>query len=130
MTTKLTVRNTSQRIGSIERGSNVTVLGSGGNTETVNFGGGISTYSPPAGKKARIKIRVSAIAMGTNTLMGAVLTDNSRGIDTRIAVLAANGENASGEATLTDDDNVGFFGNNAANDGTLDAYMTVEELPG
>jgi len=67
--------------------------------------------------------------MGTNTIMGAQVFDNSRGLNTRIVAVNAAGQTDSGEATLTSDDQVDFFGDNAANDGTADSYMTVEELP-
>jgi len=122
-------RNQAQSIGEIIRGSDITVLGSGGSTEAAVFEGVVSTYAPPVGKKAKIRGTFTAIALGSNTVLTARLADLSRGTAVDVARATAAGQSVQFTGTLTSDDRVLFGGDNAANDGTAECVITIVELP-
>lgn len=129
MTTKLTTRNQAQVIGEIIRGSNITVLGSGGFNEAAVFEGVISNYAPPTGKKAKVRGTFTVVALGTNTVLICRILDFSRGLNVDVLRLTAAGASGDFEATLSNDDRISFSGDNIANDGIAECVIRIIELP-
>jgi len=125
----ITPRNQVQRIGSFLRGSSITVLGSGSQTETAVFNGVVSTYEPPAGKRARVKGIFVARAMGSNTVLICRVFDQNAAQFTDLVRLTAAGTQGSFDIELEPDNVVLFAGDNAADDGSASCIMEVEELP-
>jgi len=121
--------NSVQRANRQKYGSAVTLLGTGGFTATANFTDNVTAYQPAAGNIGKVKGSFSVQAMGLNTIIGIRVRDQSRAVDTRIASAIAAGQAEKFETVLTDDDIVSFFGDNAANDGSLDCEIEIEETP-
>jgi len=122
-------RNQQQNVRRIHRGSRITVLGSGGFTQAAVFEGIVNTYQPAAGKTALIRGSFTSVSMGTNTRMGAMVTDQSLGLNIELAVTTAANQTIDFQTVLSDDDIVSFFGDNAADDGTAHCEIEVTERP-
>jgi len=121
-------RNQKQIIGEIIRGSDLTVLGSGGFTEAAVYEGICSTYVCPVGKKAKVRGTFTTVALGTNTVLICRIADLSRGTNVEVARAIAN-QSIQFEATLSNDDRIQFSGDNAADDGTAECIAVITELP-
>lgn len=128
MVSKTQARNTTQRISEILRGSRLTVWGSGGFTESQVGDGIVTTYSPPAGKKARIKGTLSVTSLGTNTRLGIGIFDSVTTFIDEIQTLNAVGSTYF-EVLIGPNQNLIFTGDNVANDGTGGCAISIEELP-
>jgi len=126
---QIIARNKSQNIGSFLRGSVITVLGSGGLTEAAVFNGIVSTYEPPAGKRARVKGIFTCRTLGTNTVVICRVFDQNAGQFTDLVRLTANNTTGSFETELEPDNVILFGGDNAADDGTASCIIEIEELP-
>lgn len=128
MTGRTTALNQVQKINEVLRGSRITLLGSGGFTEAQVGTGVVSTYACPVGKKALVKGTFTAVALGTNTNMGARVFDNTTGFASQLCILTALGQ-ASFTVILTSNERIQFFGDNAANDGTAACTISIQEAP-
>lgn len=88
----------------------------------------VTLYTCPAGKKATIlAFADQSVALGTNTIMNAKI----KGLNLRnlIAVeTAVVNENIQGSVLLAGD-TIQFGGNGASNNGTVNYFISVQELP-
>lgn len=126
---QIIARNQQQQIARIKRGSRATVLGSGGVTEATVFEGPISTYAVPTGKNGLVKGSFIGTVMGTNTVLGVRVFDQSRALGVALAQVTAANIRVAFETVLGPDDRIQFTGNNAANDGSAECEMEIQERP-
>jgi len=122
-------RNQSQVIRRIKRGSRLTVFGSGGQTEAAVFEGGILSYTVPAGKNAIVTGNFIVTVLGSNTVMSVRSFDNSSGLGVILASRTAANVPISFQTVLGSDDVINFTADNAANDGSAECEIEVEERP-
>jgi len=122
-------RNQQQQISRILRGSRLTVFGSGGSTEAAVYEGGILSYTVPNGKTALVKGSFIGTVLGSNTVMSVRAFDQSRGLGVVLASVTAVNVAVAFDAVLGEDEVINFTADNAANDGSAECVIEIQERP-
>ena len=126
---QISARNQTQKLNRAIRGSLVTVLGSGGSTQAGFADGIVTGYEPPENKKAIIRGQIALRALGTNTTMSINTFDTTAGKISKIATVSSAILVSHFEVILQNNMVLLFSGDNAADDGSLDCNIEIEELP-
>jgi len=136
LTIRIIAKTASQKTPAIVRGGRLTVLGSGGFTETPINAGGLASYNVPIGKKTSVKGTLVVTNFGNNNLINVNVFDSASGRTIPIGtartvptnfVIQFECEltrNATTQQTLIPD------GDNSMNNGIAEWYATLIELPG
>lgn len=124
-----------QKSPAIVRGSHFTNIQVGSSSSQCFNSGCVESYSPPVGKKARIKGTLSVTAFGAQIRIVLNQFDNVTGFNIVIAALSnfTNGGQTAGtvnfETEINSDQDFNVRGNSGGSGATGDCVMAIEELP-
>lgn len=138
MTFAIFAKNSSQAEQSIIRGGRLTVVGSGGFTETDMIQGGLANYEVPSRKSARIRGTLILTSLGTdNTFIQVQFIDNQSGRTIPVARATVVGQTVTFDIKLAQvrvrppagiDMQMNVIGD-GVNDGTAEWQAQITELP-
>lgn len=128
MVGRIAAYNQIQKLPTIIRGGIFTVVGSGGFTEAPITAGGWATYRPAVGHRALIKGTIVLNALGTNTLLEAVVFDNVAGRQIPVAQINATNPKQSFEVEIDRDFTCLVRGDDVANDGSCEVMAFIREV--
>lgn len=135
MVGRVSAYNQAQKANYFMIGNQVTLLDVNSYTEGNAIGGlgVIGSYNPPLNKKADIECTVSYNTFATNTILGVKLIDFNAGGSSVIldqAIASAGAQQVHNfKFSMQRGFNVAFTGTSVANDGALDIFCKITELP-
>jgi len=124
-------KTSAQKLGSFTRGGRLTVLGSGGFTESPINAGGLAVYTCPAGKIAKVKGNIVWTVAGATpqTFIEVHVFDNVSGRSIPQIRINTVGDSASFEFDLLPVQDIIPRGSTLPNDGGAEWLATITELP-